>query len=81
MCSCTPYLRGGFLEAVGVHGGHDVDAGGVDQVDDGVVALLILITQILSQIHQQLPAHRFIAMHVPNVLKFWLTYKAHTKHV
>lgn len=58
-----------------------MDAGGVDQVDDGVVALLILITQILSQIDQQLPADRFIAMHVPNVLKFRLTYDTHTKYV
>ncbi len=74
MCA---YLRGCFLEAVRIHGGHDVNACGVDQVNDGVIALLILITEILSQIDEQLSAHGLITMHVPNVLKLRLTY--HTK--
>ncbi len=54
-----------------------MNACGVDHVDDGVVALLILITEILSQIDEQLSAHGLIAVHVPNVLKLRLTY--HTK--
>ncbi len=54
-----------------------MNACGVDHVDDGVVALLILITEILSQIDEQLSAHGLITVHIPNVLKLWLTY--HTK--
>lgn len=50
---------------------------GVDQVDNGVVALLVLITEILSQIDEQLSAHGLITVHVPNVLKLRLT--CHTK--
>lgn len=67
------HLRSGLLEAVGVHGGHEVDAGVVDEVDDGLVALLVLVAQVLRQVDEQLPAHGLVAMHVGNVLKLWLT--------
>lgn len=54
-----------------------MNACGVDQVDDGVVALLVLITEILSQIDEQLSAHGLITVHVPNILELRLA--CHTK--
>lgn len=67
------HLRGGLLKAVWVHGGHEVDAGAVDEVDDGLVALLVLIAQVLSQVDEQLPAHGLVAVHVGDVFKLRLT--------
>ena len=68
------YLRGGLLETVRVHGGHEVDARVVDQVDDGLVALLVLVTQVLGQVDDQLPAHRLVAVHVADVLELRLAW-------
>lgn len=67
------HLRGGLLEAVWVHGGHEVNAGAVDEVDDGLVALLVLVAKVLSQVDEQLPAHGLVAVHVGDVLKLGLT--------
>lgn len=67
------HLRGGFLEAVWVHGGHEVDAGIVDEVDDGLIALLVLVAKVLSQVDEQLSAHSLVAVHVGDVLKLRLT--------
>lgn len=69
------HLRGSLLEAVRVHGGHDVDARAVDELHDGLVALLVLVAQVLGQVDQQLPAHRLVPMHVANVLKLWLPWE------
>lgn len=64
------HLRGGLLKAVWVHGGHEVDAGAVDEVDDRLVALLVLVAEVLSQVDEQLSAHGLVAVHVANVLEF-----------
>ena len=42
-----PVLLAASLEAVGVHGGHDVDAGGVDQPCDPLVETIVL-QQVLT---------------------------------
>lgn len=49
-----------------------MDAGVVDEVDDGLVALLVLVAQVLGQVDEQLPAHGLVAVHVGDVLKLWL---------
>lgn len=67
------HLRSSFLKAVRVHGGHEVDAGVLDEVDDGLVAALVLVAQVLSQVDEQLSAHSLVAMHVGDVLKLRLT--------
>lgn len=67
------HLRSGLLKAVWVHGGHEVDARVVDEVDDGLVALLVLVAQVLSQVDEQLSAHGLVAVHVGDVLKLRLT--------
>lgn len=66
------HLRSCFLEAVRVHGGHEVDPSVVDEVHDGVVALLVLVAKVLSQVDEQLPAHRLVAVHVGDVLELGL---------
>ena len=50
-----------------------MDARVVDEVDDGLVALLVLVAQVLSQVDEQLSAHRLVAVHVADVLKLGLT--------
>lgn len=52
-----------------------MDAGVVDEIDDGLVALLVLVAQVLSQVDEQLSAHRLVAMHVGDVFKLRLTCK------
>lgn len=69
----SKYLRSSFLEAVRVHGGHEVDASGVDELDDGLIAFLVLVAKVLSQVDKQLSAHGLVAVHVGNVLKLRLT--------
>ena len=51
-----------------------MDACVVDEVDDGLVALLVLVTQVLGQVDDQLPAHRLVAVHVADVLELRLTW-------
>lgn len=55
-----------------------MDAGGVDQVDDGLVALLVLVAHVLGQVDEQLPAHGLVAVHVGDVLKLGLTCRKET---
>lgn len=50
-----------------------MDAGAVDEVDDRLVALLVLVAEVLSQVDEQLSAHGLVAVHVANVLEFGLT--------
>lgn len=50
-----------------------MDACVVHEVDDGLIALLVLVAQVLSQVDEQLSAHRLVAVHVGNVLKLRLT--------
>lgn len=50
-----------------------MDAGVVDEIDDGLIALLVLVAQVLSQVDEQLSAHGLVAMHVGDVLKLRLT--------
>lgn len=52
-----------------------MDAGAVDEVDDGLIALLVLVAQVLSQVDDQLPAHGLVAVHVADVLELWLTWE------
>ena len=49
-----------------------MDPSVVDEVHDGVVALLVLVAKVLSQIDEQLPAHRLVAVHVGDVLELGL---------
>lgn len=66
------HLRSSFLEAIRVHGGHEVDAGVVDEVDDGLIAFLVLVAEVLSQVDKQLSADSLVAVHVGDVLKLRL---------
>lgn len=50
-----------------------MDAGVVDEIDDGLVALLVLVAEVLSQVDEQLSAHCLVAVHVGDVLKLRLT--------
>ena len=50
-----------------------MDAGVVHEVDDGLVALLVLVAQVLGQVDEQLSAHGLVAVHVGDVLKLRLT--------
>lgn len=50
-----------------------MNAGAVDEVDDGLIALLVLVAKVLSQVYEQLPAHSLVAVHVGDVLKLWFT--------
>ena len=53
----------------------------VDKIDDGVIAQLVLVAQVLCQVHNQLPAYGLIAVHVTNVLELRLTWgERHTPH-
>lgn len=74
------HLGCGLLEAIWVHGGHEVDAGVVDEVNDGLVALLVLVAEVLSQVDQQLSAHRLVAVHVGDVLKLWFACRGTIRH-
>lgn len=49
-----------------------MDAGAVDEVDDRLVALLVLVAEVLTQVDEQLSAHGLVAVHVANVLEFGL---------
>ena len=51
-----------------------MDARVVDQVDDGLVVLLVLVAQVLGQVDDQLPAHCLVAVHVADVLELRLTW-------
>lgn len=50
-----------------------MDAGVVHKVDDGLVALLVLVAQVLGQVDEQLSAHGLVAVHVGDVFKLRLT--------
>lgn len=50
-----------------------MDAGVVDEVNDGLIALLVLVAKVLSQVDEQLSAHSLIAMHVGDILKLRFT--------
>lgn len=50
-----------------------MDAGAVDEVDDRLVALLVLVAEVLSQINEQLSANGLVAVHVANVFELGLT--------
>lgn len=69
----SSHLGGSFLKAIWVHGGHEVDAGVVDEVNDCLIALLVLVAKVLSQVDEQLSAHSLIAVHVGDILKLRLT--------
>lgn len=56
-----------------------MDAGVVDEVDDGLVALLVLVAQVLSQVDEQLSAHGLVAVHVGDVLELGLTCRKETR--
>lgn len=58
-----------------------MDAGVVHEVDDGLVALLVLVAQVLSQVDEQLSAHSLVAVHVGDVLKLRLTCGEQTRAV
>lgn len=73
-CDLThTHLRCCLFKAIRVQGGHDVDSGIVDQLDNCFIPFLVLIAQVLGQKNEQLPSNSFIAMHIPNVFKFRLT--------
>lgn len=66
------YLCGRQLVAVGVHGGQEVDARGVDQGLHALVAQRVLGAQVLRQVEEQLAAQHLIAVHVGDQLDLWL---------
>lgn len=59
---------GADLPAVGVHAGHEVDPGAVDQVPDVLVAADVAVAEVLRQVEQQLAAQDLVAVHVGDVL-------------
>ena len=62
----------GFLPAIRIHGGHDVNACFLEEVGDKVVALAVLVTQVDDEAQKQLLAQHLVAMHVAHVLELWL---------
>lgn len=50
-----------------------MDPGVLDEVNNGLVALLILVTEVLSQVDEQLSAYCLVAVHVGDVLKLRFT--------
>lgn len=50
-----------------------MDARVVDELYDGLVALLVLVAKVLSKVDEQLSAHCLVAVHVGDVLKLRLT--------
>lgn len=50
-----------------------MDAGVVDEVNDGPIALLVLVAKVLSQVDEQLSAHGLVAVHVGDIFKLRLT--------
>lgn len=70
--------RNSHLVSIRVHGGQNMDAGGVDEGLDALVPQQILWAQVLSQVDQQLPAQDFISMHVADVLYLGLDYRGVT---
>ena len=67
--------RHSHVVPVGVHAGQDVDAGGVDDGLDALVAQQILGAHVLSQEDQQLAAQDLVPVHVAHVLHLWLHYR------
>ena len=63
----------GKLPAVGVHGGHDVDARGVDELLDVCVAG-VLLTQVVDEAQEQLASHHLVTVHVTHILELGLTW-------
>lgn len=57
-----------------------MDAGVVDEVDDGPIALLVLVAQVLSQVDEQLSAHGLVAVHVGHIFKLRLTCEEQKQH-
>lgn len=57
-----------------------MDAGAVDEVDDGLVALLVLVAKVLSQVDEQLSAHRLVAVHVGDIFELRLTCEEQKQH-
>ena len=74
---CT-YLSHGQLVSIGVHGGHDVYAGAVDEILVLGSALLVLLAHDVDEFEQNLAAHHLVAMHVTHVFKLGLLCKITT---
>ena len=49
-----------------------MDTSVLEEVDNKLVALKILITQVHNEAKQHLFAHHLIAMHVAHILELWL---------
>lgn len=64
---CVLYL--GQRIAIWIHRGHQVDIGAVDQLAQ-VADSFVITEQILCHINKELPAHRFVSMHIGYVL-YW----------
>lgn len=73
------YLWGGQLIAIWIHGGQNVDAGGVDDGLNSLVPQNVLWTQVLGQVDEQLAAQHLVAMHVAHQLDLWLHYSLQTE--
>lgn len=69
----------GHLVAVGVHGGQDVDAGGVDEALNALISNQVLGAQVLSQVDQQLATQDLIPVNVANVLDLRLNCRSHSQ--
>ena len=63
---------GADLPSVGVHAGHEVDPGAVDQAPDVLVAGDVAVAEVLGQVQQQLAAQHLVAVHVGDVLDLGL---------
>lgn len=58
-----------------------MDAGVVDEVDDGAVALLVLVAEVLSQVDEQFSTHGLVAVHVGDIFKLRLTCEEPKQHL
>lgn len=66
----------GPLEAVRVHAGQDVYVRAVDQLGDTRV-FFIPGEKVIHQVHQHLPGHRLVAVHVADVFELGFPRRVH----
>ncbi len=78
VCGGT-YRIEGLLPAVGVHGRHDVDAGGGDEARHVLVALLVQLAHLDRQLQQQLATYHLVAVHVAHPLELRLHCNVNTR--
>ena len=70
--SSKTHVVGGDLPPVGVHAGHEVDPGVVDEPLDGLVAGEVALAEVVGEVEEHLAAKDLVAVHVGDVLHLGL---------